>query len=361
MNLNSDFRNKSLVRTLLSEIQKINVRPLRIMEVCGSHTMAIRRFGIHTLLPQQIELISGPGCPVCVTSQHFIDLAIAYAQLPNVVLLSYSDLLRVPGSSSTLEREKAKGADVRSIYSTIEALDIARQSPKKRIIFAAIGFETTTPATAIAIQQAHDEGLNNFFIICAHKTMPEAMGLLIDEGVKIDGYIGPGHVSTISGSKIFKTLAENYNIPIVISGFEPLDLVHSIYLLVRMISENRWGVEIQYSRVVTELGNNKAQQLIEKIFEPCTSQWRGIGTIKNSGLCLREEYKKYNAEISIPIYVKTCTEPKACLCGNVLKGLNKPTDCLLFGKKCTPSYPVGACMVSSEGSCQAYFNYQTFT
>jgi hydrogenase expression/formation protein HypD len=357
MNLTSDFRNKSLVKTILNELPKINVRPIRIMEVCGGHTMAIRRFGIHSLLPSYIELLSGPGCPVCVTSRHFIDLAITYSQLPDSILVTYGDLLRVPGSYSSLEKEKALGADVRTIYSTIQALEIARLNPDKRVIFAAIGFETTVPATAIAIETALEKGIQNFFIICAHKTMPQAMGALIDEGIRIDGYIGPGHVSTISGSKIFVNLAEKFHIPVVISGFEPLDLVQSIYMLIRMISENRYGVEIQYKRLVTETGNTKAQQLIERIFMPCDSYWRGLGNIKDSGLCIREQYEQFDAEKHFPCDVKTGAEPKGCLCGNILKGINKPTDCSLFGKKCTPTYPIGACMVSSEGACQAYYNY----
>lgn len=361
MNFNEGFRNKSLIDILISEIHKTVCRPVRIMEVCGGHTMAIRRFGIHSILPSQIELLSGPGCPVCVTSQHFIDLVITYAQQLDIILLTYGDLLRVPGSYSSLERERALGSDVRIIYSTIQALEIARQNPYKKIVFAAIGFETTTPGTALSIKQAKEEGLSNYFILCAHKTMPGAMAALIDEGIQIDGYIGPGHVCAVAGSRIFIPLAEKYHIPIVISGFEPLDLVQSTLMLVNMISENRWGAEIQYNRLVTEMGNSKAQQLIDEVFEPCSDQWRGIGTIENSGLCLRKEYAQYDAQKIMPLEVKTGTEPKACLCGNVLKGLNKPMDCSLFGKQCTPIHPVGACMVSSEGSCQAYFNYQNYS
>jgi hydrogenase expression/formation protein HypD len=357
MNFNSDFRDKTLITSVLHQIRKTDVRPVRIMEVCGGHTMAIRRFGIHSLLPRHILLLSGPGCPVCVTDQHYIDQVIAYAKLSGTIVLTYGDMLRVPGSFSTLELEKAKGADVRIIYSTINALDIARQNPDRKIVFAAIGFETTVPGTALAIKQAQVEGLSNFYILSAHKTMPEAMGVLISEGVKIDGYIGPGHVSTVAGSKIFSALAEKYHIPVVISGFEPVDLVQSIFWLVNMIADNRWGVEIQYSRTVTNEGNVRAQKIIEEVFEPCTANWRGIGFIESSGLKLRKEFSPFDAAVQLPMDVETGPEPKGCLCGNVLKGLNKPTDCSLYGKKCTPSHPVGACMVSSEGSCQAYFNY----
>jgi hydrogenase expression/formation protein HypD len=361
MNFNEDFRNKFLIDKLISEIHKIAIRPVRIMEVCGGHTMAIRRFGIHSLLPSQIELLSGPGCPVCVTSQHFIDLVITYAQQQDIILLTYGDLLRVPGSYSSLERERAFKSDVRIIYSTIQALEIARQNPGKKVVFAAIGFETTVPGTALSIKQAQQEGITNFYILCAHKTMPEAMAALIDEGIQIDGYIGPGHVCAVAGSKIFTPIAEKYHIPIVISGFEPLDLVQSTLMLINMISENHWGVDIQYNRLVTKMGNTKAQLLIDEVFEPCSDAWRGIGIIKNSGLRIRKEYEQYDAQKCIPLEVKTGPEPKGCLCGNVLKGISKPTDCSLFGKNCTPAHPVGACMVSSEGSCQAYFNYQNYS
>ncbi len=358
MNFMDDFRDKALITKLLREIRNTAIRPLRIMEVCGGHTMAIRRFGIQSLLPAQIELLSGPGCPVCVTGQDFIDAAIAYAKLHDVILLIYGDMLRVPGSCSSLERERALGADIRIIYSTIQALEITRMNPDKKVIFAAIGFETTIPATALAIKQAMEESLNNFYIICGHKTMPEAMGALLDEGVHIDGFIGPGHVSTIAGSKIFTPLAEKYHIPVVISGFEPLDLVQSILMLSNMITEERWGVEIQYSRLVTDHGNRKAQQLIDLVFEPCESNWRGIGIIARSGLALRREYENFDAVKQFPVDIKSGPEPPGCLCGNVLKGLNKPTDCRLFGKRCTPAHPVGACMVSHEGSCQAYYNHR---
>jgi hydrogenase expression/formation protein HypD len=357
MNFTTDFRNKELIGSLLQKIRETEVRPVRIMEVCGGHTMAIRRFGIHSLLPKHIQLLSGPGCPVCVTDQQYIDQVIAYAQIPGTIVLTYGDLLRVPGSLSSLEREKALGADVRIIYSTIDALEMARQNSDKKIVFAAIGFETTVPGTALAVKQARKEGIRNFYILSAHKTMPQAMAALIEDGVQIDGYIGPGHVSAIAGSKIFSALADKYHIPIVISGFEPADLAQSLYLLVKMIVENRWGVEIQYSRVVSKEGNEKAQRIIDEVFEPCAANWRGIGTIASSGLKLREEFSNFDAWQQIPVAVKTGPEPKGCLCGNVLKGINTPTDCALYGKKCTPSHPVGACMVSSEGSCQAYYNY----
>lgn len=328
------------------------------MEVCGGHTMAIRRYGIHNLLPSEIELLSGPGCPVCVTDQRFIDLAVAYTKREDVIFLTYGDLLRVPGTFSSLEDEKANGADVRIIYSTIQALEVARENPDKKIVFAAIGFETTAPGTAIAILNAEKEKLDNFFIISAHKIMPPPMNALIEEGIPIDGYIGPGHVSSVAGSKIFSGLAEKHKIPVVISGFEPVDLLQSVLFLVQMIRDGKYGVKIQYNRLVSEEGNMKAQEMMNKIFEPEDQHWRGIGTIPLSGLRLKKSYNKYDAEIQIPVQVETGPEPKACLCGQILKGLNKPTDCPLFEKKCTPSNPVGACMVSTEGSCHAYFNFR---
>lgn len=359
MNFTDDFRNEELVKKLIAQIRHISKRNIRIMEVCGGHTMAIRKYGIHNLLPSQIDLLSGPGCPVCVTDQRFIDLAIAYANLEDTILLVYGDMLRVPGSRSSLDLEKAKGADVRIIYSTIQALDIARENPSKNIIFAAIGFETTVPGTALAIVQAAKEKLKNFFTICAHKTMPEAMSTLIEEGIPIDGYIGPGHVSSVAGSKIFVPLAEKYHIPVVISGFEPVDVLLSVLMITEMIEEQRGGVEIQYNRLVSIEGNTKAQDLINEVFEPCTSHWRGIGEITGSGLKIRDKYKYYNAERRFPLIIENNPEPKGCICGQILKGLKKPTDCPLFGKGCVPSNPVGACMVSSEGACQAFYNYQT--
>lgn len=354
-----EFRDEKLARTLLEKIEQSVKSPIRLMEVCGGHTMAIRRYGIHTLLPKEIELLSGPGCPVCVTDQRFIDLAIAYASREDTILLSYGDMLRVPGSFSSLEKEKASGADLRIIYSTLQALQIARENPEKIIVFAAIGFETTTPGTALAILQAEKEGLENFKIICAHKTMPEAMAALLKDGIPIDGYIGPGHVSSIAGSKIFDSLCSTYNIPLVIAGFEPLDLLQAILMIVEMINTDKSGVAIQYQRLVSLNGNIRAQKIVNEVFEAFDEYWRGIGKIPSSGLKLCSKYSAFDAERSLPVEVSSGPEPKGCLCGEILKGLKRPDDCPLFGRKCTPSYPIGACMVSSEGSCNAYFQYKS--
>jgi hydrogenase expression/formation protein HypD len=358
MNLTEDFRDKELAAVILEKIREKSTSKIRIMEVCGGHTMAIRKYGIQTLLPRNIELLSGPGCPVCVTDQGYINTLVEYSNLPGFMILTYGDLIRVPGSKSSLDREKAKGADIRVIYSTIQVLEIARINPQKKIVFAAIGFETTAPATAIAILQAKKESLNNFFILSAHKAMPPAMNAIMEDGIQIDGYIGPGHVSAISGSKIFNPLAEKYQIPIVISGFEPVDILQSILILISRIKEQKPGVEIQYTRLVSEQGNLKAQKLVEQVFEPANQHWRGIGLIEGSGLQLRGEYQKYDAAISFPLKIHSGPEPEGCLCGNILKGIKKPIDCKLFGKQCTPSNPVGACMVSSEGACHTWYTYQ---
>ena len=358
MNFTDDFRNAGLVKKLLDAIRSYSGQKLKIMEVCGGHTMAIRRYGIHTLLPESIELKSGPGCPVCVTGQQFIDRAIGYARLPDTMLLTYGDMLRVPGSFSSLDRAKAAGADVQIIYSTQQALELARKHPDKNIVFAAIGFETTVPGTAIALLTAARENLTNFYVLCAHKTMPQAMEALVEEGIPIDGYIGPGHVSSVAGSRIFNSLAEKYKLPVVVSGFEPLDLVQSVWMILKMITNHRHGVKIQYNRLVKEEGNRKARQMIEEVFEPSTQYWRGIGEIPDSGLAIRESFSQFDAEKQIPIEVETGPEPRGCICGQVLKGLNSPGDCRLFGKACTPANPVGACMVSSEGACNAWFRYQ---
>ena len=352
-----EFRDKSLVYELSEKIKAISKKKVVLMEVCGGHTMAIRRFGIPSLLPPTIKLLSGPGCPVCVTSRKYIDQAVAYARRKEVIITTYGDLIRVPGSTSTLAEEKADGADIRIIYSTLDAIEIAKSCPDKKIIFLGIGFETTTPSSAVAIKEAQKINLKNFFLFSAHKLMPPAMAALIDEGVKIDGYIGPGHVTTVTGTEMYKPLTQKYNLAIVISGFEPVDLMQSIYLLVRQIESDNRKVEIQYKRVATVDGNKTARQLITEIFEPRDDWWRGLGVLKNSGLGLRKAYTVFDAERQIEVTVEPTIEPKGCICGDVLKGTKTPLECKLYGKVCTPSNPVGACMVSNEGSCQAYYRY----
>lgn len=352
-----EYRDEEKVKTLVSKINKTSTKKLNFMEVCGGHTMSIQKFGIPHLLPENINLISGPGCPVCVTDRKYIDQAIAYARLEDVIITTYGDLIKVPGSTSSLDNEKAQGRDIRITYSVLDALKIARQNPDKKVIFLGIGFETTTPGSAAGILNAKAEGLKNFFVYSAHKVMPPAMSALIDEDVKIDGYIGPGHVSTIAGSKIFEAIPEKFGLGVVVSGFEPTDLLYSIYLLTKQMEENNPKVEIQYKRVVKEEGNKVAQQMVDDVFETRDDWWRGLGVLKDSGLGIREKFADFDAEKQFEVEVEKTREDKGCICGSILKGLNNPKDCKLFGTACTPHDPVGACMVSNEGACQAYYRY----
>lgn len=352
-----EYRDKELVRLFAEEIKKLASRPVKIMEVCGGHTMSIQKFGLPYLLPENVELISGPGCPVCVTSRKYIDQAVAYSRLPDVIITTYGDLLRVPGSTSSLDQEKALGADIRIVYSVLDALLIAKNNRLKKIVFLGIGFETTAPGSAAAIIKAAMAGLRNFFVFSAHKIMPPAMEALIDEGVMIDGYLGPGHVSTITGEKIYYPIPEKYGLGVVISGFEPVDVMQSVLMLVQQIENKTPKVEIQYTRVVKPEGNLKAQQMMEEVFEFRDDWWRGLGVLKNSGLKIREQYARHDAEQMIEVEVEETIEPKGCICGEILKGIKKPKDCKLFGTVCTPTDPVGACMVSNEGSCAAYYMY----
>ncbi|MCE1201170.1 MAG: hydrogenase formation protein HypD [Bacteroidia bacterium] len=352
-----EYRRRELVTALAEQIRQESRKPLRIMEVCGGHTMALRRFGLHSLLPENIELISGPGCPVCVTSRSFIDHAIALARLPKVVITTYGDLIKVPGSTSTLEIEKARGAKIQIVYSILDALTLAQKNPEKQVVFLGIGFETTAPASAAGILKAQMAGLFNFSVLSAHKIMPPAMAALIDQGVNLHGYIGPGHVSTITGSKIYDFIPRDYGLGVVISGFEPADLLQAIHMLVRQREANRPAVEIQYSRAVSREGNLKAQQMLDEVFELRSDWWRGLGTIPLSGMGIKPAYAEFDAEKKFSVTIEPTREDKGCICGEVLKGLKKPTDCKLFGKACTPSDPVGACMVSSEGTCAAYYKY----
>jgi hydrogenase expression/formation protein HypD len=353
-----EFRNRDLVQTLSMAIAWKSVKPIRIMEVCGGHTLAIRKYGLQHLLPDNIELLSGPGCPVCVTNHTSIDRAIALSRYPGVIVATYGDLIRVPGSDSDLNRERALGAAIKIVYSTLDALNIAKDNPNKKIVFLGIGFETTTPSSAVAILEAERQQVSNFYLLSMHKLMPPAMMALLEQGIRIDGYIGPGHVTAIAGTEMYRPLLDQYNISVVISGFEPVDLLQSIYLLVMMAEENRAGIENQYTRVVTSMGNVKARSVVEKVFEPCDDEWRGLGLIRNSGLVVRKEFRAHDALANFNIPVTVSQEPRGCICGEVLRGLKKPHDCPLFGTSCTPSSPVGACMVSGEGACQTYFNFR---
>jgi hydrogenase expression/formation protein HypD len=356
----TEFRDPSAVRKLLSEIKRVSHKEIALMEVCGGHTMAIHRYGIPSLLPENIHLLSGPGCPVCVTSRSYIDHAIELGKIPGMIITTYGDLIRVPGTESTLDREKAAGMDVRIVGSTIESLKIARENPDKQIVFLGIGFETTAPGSAAAIEIAFNEKIRNFFLLSAHKIMPPAMEALITEGIKINGYISPGHVSTITGSSIYNFIPEKYGLGCVIAGFEPTDILQSILMLAEQIETGKPSVEIQYSRAVRPEGNLKAQALLNKVFMLDGDWWRGFGVIPASGLKLKPEFSAYDASKVFDVKLPEPKEEKGCICGDILKGLKKPSDCKLFAHACTPENPVGACMVSNEGSCAAYYRYDRY-
>jgi len=320
--------------------------------------MCIHKFGIPSLLPKTIKLLSGPGCPVCVTSRYFIDDAVECSRTDGVILTTLGDLIRVPGTETSLYREKSAGRDIRIVYSVLEAIQIAKDNKDKKIVFPGIGFETTAPLSAAAILQAKKEGLSNFYILSAHKVMPPVMKALITEGVKIDGYICPGHVSVITGTNIYKSIVEDFGLACVVSGFEPLDILQSIFMLVNQIEKGQPALENQYSRAVKTEGNKKAQEIMYKVFEPADDWWRGMGTIPMSGLSLRKEFKSFDArQIFKPVKRTESEKEKGCICGNILKGLKTPADCSLFNTICTPIDPVGACMVSGEGSCATWYRY----
>ncbi len=353
----NEYRNPELVSALVREIRRSSRREIALMEVCGGHTMAIHRYGIPALLPENIRLLSGPGCPVCVSSRSFVDHAIALAQMPGMTITTYGDLIRVPGTLSSLDEARASGCDVRIVGSTLEAIALARANPERKVVFLGIGFETTAPGSAAAAQMAMQQGINNFSLLSAHKIMPPAMEALITEGVRINGYICPGHVSAITGASIYDFIPEKYGLGCVIAGFEPTDILQSILMLVKQIEEGRPAVEIQYRRAVQQEGNLKAQALLSEVFELCDDWWRGFGTIPASGLRLKEQYKAFDAAALFKVSLPEPKEEKGCICGELLKGLKKPSDCKLFAKICTPENPVGACMVSNEGACAAFYRY----
>jgi hydrogenase expression/formation protein HypD len=354
----SEYRDKAIIEKLVRKIEKISKKEITLMEVCGGHTMAIQKFGIPSLLPENIILKSGPGCPVCVSSRGFIDQAIAYSRLDDVVIATFGDLIRVPGSTSTLDKEKAEGRDVQIVYSILDAIEIANKNPSKKVIFLAIGFETTAPTTAAGALKAEAMGISNFFIYSAHKIMPPAMKALIDEGVEINGYICPGHVSVITGAGIYSDIADKYGLGCVISGFEPVDILQSILMLVNQYETNEPKVEIQYSRAVKPEGNLKAQGILNKVFELKDDWWRGLGVLPLSGLKLKNDYKSHDAEEVFEVMVEETKEEKGCICGEILKGTASPDDCKLFGHPCNPGNPVGACMVSHEGACHAFYKFR---
>jgi len=355
-----EFRDKKKVAKLIgvicSKAKKIK-RPLVFMEVCGTHTVAIFRYGIRKILPKNIRVISGPGCPVCVTSQRDIDKAVAFARAKQTIITTFGDMLKVPGTESSLQDEKAKGRDVRIVYSMLNSLDIARLNKDKKVVHIAIGFETTVPTVAAALIRAEGEKLKNFFILPAHKIIPPALAKLASfQKSRINGFLLPGHVSTIIGPAPYRFLAQKFKTPCAIAGFEVIDILQAINMLLEQIQENNPKVQIQYTRCVHSRGNITAQKMMNKVFQVCDVKWRGLGKIKKSGLKLRKKYERFDAQKQFR--VKLPKEKKTdCRCGDVLQGIITPRECPLFKTKCTPRFPVGPCMVSSEGACAAYYRY----
>ncbi len=361
-----EFRDGELAKNIASNIAReaIPQCSYRLMEFCGGHTHAISRYGIADLLPDNVHMIHGPGCPVCVLPIGRVDQAIRLARERSVILCTYADTMRVPASNDmTLMRAKAAGADVRMIYSTQDVLKIAQENPEHEVVFLAIGFETTTPPTAVAVQQAHTAGLNNFSILCNHVLTPAAMHAIlnIEGGVQLDGFVGPAHVSTVIGSQPYEVFASDYSKPVVIAGFEPLDVMQAILMLVRQVNEGRTEVENEFTRAVKREGNHKAQALVSAIFESRDSfEWRGLGSVPQSALRLRSEYAEFDAERRFDVEYVTVPDHKACECGAILRGEKRPQECKIFGTVCTPQNPVGSCMVSSEGACAAHYTYGRF-
>lgn len=354
-----EYRNSDLVAKIADLIKRNSFRNYIFMEVCGGHSAAIHRFGIPSLLPDGIKLISGPGCPVCVTGTDFIDKSVALAQIDGTIITTFGDMIRVPGTASSLEYEKSSGKDIRVVLSAGEALKTAIQNPSRKVVFLAIGFETTAPGTAVTIREAGKSKTGNFFVLCGHKVMPPAMKALLDEGSEIDGFICPGHVAAITGSGIFRFIPENHNIACVVSGFEPTDILLSVLMLINQVNKKSPAVEIQYKRAVSETGNSIALKLMDEVFEPADVTWRGLGVIRSGGLKLRPEYKFMDAEESFPLNIIPGKHDGRCICGEILRGVKTPADCDYFGKTCLPENPVGACMVSSEGSCNVWYRYKT--
>jgi hydrogenase expression/formation protein HypD len=352
-----EFRDKEIAQGLIQNIQRISTRSVQLMEVCGTHTVSIFRYGIRDLLPNHIKLVSGPGCPVCVTPNDDIDLAIALCREQEVILTTFGDMMRVPGSTSSLQKEKAEGMDIRIIYSSLEVLKIAQENPEKKVIFFAIGFETTTPTIAIAISRTRKEKIKNLFFLNSQKRIPPAIrSLLQADRVKIDGFILPGHVSTIIGMNPYQFIAKEFGRPAVITGFEPLDILQGIWMLLKQIEENRSSIEIQYRRAVRDEGNPIALKKIDEVFEIDEGQWRGLGLIPDSGYCFRESYKEMDVR-NFDVKVEPSREHSGCLCGEVLQGIKSPLECYLFKEVCYPENPVGPCMVSVEGTCHTYYKF----
>lgn len=353
-----EYRDSELARRLSEKIRRISRRNVRLMEVCGTHTVSIFRSGIRSLLPPPVSLLSGPGCPVCVTDQAEIDAFIELAKQKDVIVTTFGDLMRVPGSASSLQRERAEGRDIRVVYSTVDALAIARSHPGRQVVFLGVGFETTAPTIAAAILSAAEARLDNFSVISAHKTVPQALeALMALDDVRIDGFILPGHVSVIIGLNAYRPFFDRHRIPCVVTGFEPADILQAIAAMVEQIESGKPRLVNAYPRAVTEPGNRKAQQMLAQVFEPADACWRGIGLIPASGLRIRAAYAAYDAGARFALKMPEAKPPRGCACGEILTGKKTPPECALYKKVCTPMDPVGACMVSSEGTCAAYYRY----
>jgi hydrogenase expression/formation protein HypD len=360
MKFTEEFRDKDLVLEVARRLERLAPGPATLMEVCGTHTMAVGRFGLKSLLPPQVRLLSGPGCPVCVTAPPDLDAFLALADLPGTVLASFGDMLRVPGTTTSLERRRAAGAEVRILYSPFDAVDLARQNPDKHVVFFGVGFETTLPATALTIQSAAARGLDNFSVFCVHKTMPAALRALLARGeVKVSGLLLPGHVSAIIGAAAYAFIPEEFKVPGAVTGFEPLDLMLGIEALLRQIAAGVARVDNVYTRAVPMLPNPRAREILAEVFAPGDAEWRGLGVIPGSGVNIQEKYARYDARTRFQEILADLPPPRPtpCRCGDVLRGALAPQECPLFSKPCTPADPLGPCMVSSEGACAAVFRY----
>ena len=353
-----EYQDRKLAQRLARKIAQRSTKTIRLMEFCGGHTHAVLRYGIRQLVPKTIEMRSGPGCPVCVTATVDLDKAIALAHLPGVIVTTFGDMIRVPGSYSSLQKAKAEGADVRIVYSTIDAVEIARANPGRSVIFIGIGFETTAPTIAASVLRAKQEKIQNFYVLSLNKLTPPVMKALLDSGeVKIDGIVCPGHVSVIIGSHPYEFIPRDYGVACAISGFEPLDILLCVDKLVEQIERGEPKVDIAYPRGVKPEGNKRARQLMDDVFEVGEANWRGVGIVPKSGLKIRGKYEQFDADKAFSVSLKPPKEPKGCRCGDVIRGAATPLECKLFRKVCTPESPVGPCMVSGEGACAAYYQY----
>jgi hydrogenase expression/formation protein HypD len=353
-----EFRDPALARRLVDRIASTSSKPVQLMEFCGGHTHAIFKVGLRQVLPEHVRLRSGPGCPVCVTAAADLERAIALARLPEVILATYGDMVRVPGSQGSLQEARAQGADVRIVYSTLDALEIARQNPARTVVFMGVGFETTAPMTAAALLQAEKETLANFYVLCLHKLTPPATRAILDAGeVRLDGVIGPGHVTTVIGADAWCFLPDEYGISCVVAGFEPLDILRGVAELIELYEGGAPAVRNAYGRSVRAGGNTVALEMLDRVFEIAAAEWRGLGTVPDSGYALREAFTRRDAARAFPVEVPPTSEPKGCRCGEVLRGVMEPPECALFRTACSPRTPVGPCMVSSEGACAAYYRY----